>query len=68
MAGLKASVLAMAEAMPDDGKIIACVEVPYFGVNGQEALYDASHGKKILETNSSLEVNSFGGIFMLKVS
>ncbi|XP_025053750.1 uncharacterized protein LOC112549449 [Alligator sinensis] len=53
------SVLAMAEAMPDDGKIIACVEVPYFGVNGQEALYDAFHGKKILETNSGQSGGQF---------
>ncbi|XP_049683016.1 uncharacterized protein LOC126049929 [Accipiter gentilis] len=35
------------EELPDDGKIFACTEVPYLGVNSQEAFDYSSDGKKI---------------------
>ncbi|KFO93587.1 hypothetical protein N320_12505, partial [Buceros rhinoceros silvestris] len=41
------SILAIAEDLPDDGKIIACAEAPYPRVNSQEALDCSSHGRKI---------------------
>uniref|UniRef100_A0A8B9PYZ6 Caffeoyl-CoA O-methyltransferase n=1 Tax=Apteryx owenii TaxID=8824 RepID=A0A8B9PYZ6_APTOW len=41
------SILAIAKELPDDGKIFACAEVPYLGVNSQEALHYSSDGKKI---------------------
>ncbi|KFQ78830.1 hypothetical protein N335_07674, partial [Phaethon lepturus] len=41
------SILAVAEELPDDGKIFACAEVPYLGVNSQEAFDYSSDGKKI---------------------
>ncbi|XP_019475763.2 uncharacterized protein LOC100539521 [Meleagris gallopavo] len=41
------SILAIAEELPDDGKIFACAEVPYLGVNSQEAFDYSSDGKKI---------------------
>nr|XP_009668314.1 PREDICTED: uncharacterized oxidoreductase C22A12.17c-like [Struthio camelus australis] len=41
------SILAIAEDLPDDGKIFACAEVPYLGVNSQEAFDYSSDGKKI---------------------
>ncbi|XP_074909568.1 uncharacterized protein LOC142042895 [Buteo buteo] len=41
------SILAIAEELPDDGKIFACTEVPYLGVNSQEAFDYSSDGKKI---------------------
>ncbi|XP_025930806.1 uncharacterized protein LOC112970541 [Apteryx rowi] len=42
------SILATAKELPDDGKIFACAEVPYLGVNSQEALHYSSDGKKII--------------------
>uniref|UniRef100_A0A8D2QSG5 Uncharacterized protein n=1 Tax=Zosterops lateralis melanops TaxID=1220523 RepID=A0A8D2QSG5_ZOSLA len=41
------SVLAIAEALPEDGKIFACAEAPYLGANSQEKSDDSSDGKKI---------------------
>ncbi|XP_069722234.1 uncharacterized protein [Phaenicophaeus curvirostris] len=41
------SILAIAEELPDDGKIFACAEAPYLGANSQEALDYSSDGKKI---------------------
>ncbi|KFR12392.1 hypothetical protein N306_07196, partial [Opisthocomus hoazin] len=41
------SILAIAEELPDDGKIFACAEAPYLGVNSQEAFDYSSDGKKI---------------------
>ncbi|XP_009995242.1 PREDICTED: uncharacterized protein LOC104388117 [Chaetura pelagica] len=41
------SILAIAEELPDDGKILACAEAPYLGVNSQEAFDYSSDGKKI---------------------
>ncbi|XP_065605632.1 uncharacterized protein LOC136057059 [Cyrtonyx montezumae] len=41
------SILAIAEELPDDGKLFACAEVPYLGVNSQEAFDYSSDGKKI---------------------
>ncbi|XP_063204217.1 D-threitol dehydrogenase-like [Chroicocephalus ridibundus] len=41
------SILAIAEELPDDGKILACAEAPYPGVNSQEAFDCSSDGKKI---------------------
>ncbi|PKU39801.1 o-hypothetical protein [Limosa lapponica baueri] len=41
------SILAIAEELPDDGKIFACAEAPYLGVNSQEAFDCSSDGKKI---------------------
>ncbi|NXI83182.1 SDR dehydrogenase, partial [Rhipidura dahli] len=41
------SILAIAEELPDDGKIFACAEEPYLGVNSQEAFDYSSDGKKI---------------------
>ncbi|NXE32412.1 FABG5 reductase, partial [Ptilorrhoa leucosticta] len=41
------SILAIAEELPADGKIFACAEVPYLGVNSQEAFDYSSDGKKI---------------------
>ncbi|XP_009881919.1 PREDICTED: uncharacterized protein LOC104285190 [Charadrius vociferus] len=41
------SILDIAEELPDDGKIFACAEAPYLGVNSQEAFDCSSHGKKI---------------------
>ncbi|NXX36758.1 SDR dehydrogenase, partial [Nicator chloris] len=41
------SVLAIAEELPDDGKIFACAEEAYLGVNSQEAFDYSSDGKKI---------------------
>ncbi|XP_009981239.1 PREDICTED: uncharacterized protein LOC104376371 [Tauraco erythrolophus] len=41
------SILAIAEELPDDGKIFACAEVPYLGVNSQEAFDYSSDGIKI---------------------
>ncbi|NXS83977.1 SOU2 reductase, partial [Erpornis zantholeuca] len=41
------SILDIAEELPDDGKIIACAEAPYLGVNSQEAFDYSSDGKKI---------------------
>uniref|UniRef100_A0A669PJU4 O-methyltransferase domain-containing protein n=1 Tax=Phasianus colchicus TaxID=9054 RepID=A0A669PJU4_PHACC len=41
------SILAIAEELPDDGKIFACAEVPYLGVNSQEAFDYSSDGEKI---------------------
>ncbi|XP_027764277.1 uncharacterized protein LOC114070866 [Empidonax traillii] len=35
------------EELPDDGKIFACAEAPYQGVNSQEAFDYSSDGKKI---------------------
>ncbi|KAL9838663.1 D-threitol dehydrogenase-like isoform 2-T2 [Geothlypis trichas] len=41
------SILAIAEELPDNGKIFACAEEPYLGVNSQEAFDYSSDGKKI---------------------
>ncbi|XP_043374573.1 uncharacterized protein LOC119858417 [Dermochelys coriacea] len=41
------SILAMAEALPDDGKITACATEPYLGVKSQEASDYSSHVKQI---------------------
>nr|XP_009914698.1 PREDICTED: uncharacterized protein LOC104316123 [Haliaeetus albicilla] len=41
------SILAIAEELPDDGKIFACTEVRYLGANSQEAFDYSSDGKKI---------------------
>ncbi|NXB01184.1 SOU2 reductase, partial [Cnemophilus loriae] len=41
------SIFALAEELPDDGKIFACAEVPYLGVKSQEAFKYSSDGKKI---------------------
>ncbi|XP_010018299.1 PREDICTED: uncharacterized protein LOC104409958 [Nestor notabilis] len=41
------SILAIAEELPDDGKIFACAEAPYLGANSQEAFDYSSDGKKI---------------------
>ncbi|XP_009644299.1 uncharacterized protein LOC104132680 [Egretta garzetta] len=41
------SILAIAEDLPDDGKIFACAEAPYLGVNSQEAFDYSSDGRKI---------------------
>ncbi|KAH1168243.1 hypothetical protein KIL84_003726 [Mauremys mutica] len=41
------SILAMAEALPDDGKITACAVEPYLGVKSQEASDYSSHVKQI---------------------
>ncbi|XP_030314398.1 uncharacterized protein LOC103533758 [Calypte anna] len=41
------SILAIAEELPDDGKIFACAEALYLGVNSQEAFDYSSDGKKI---------------------
>ncbi|XP_010187433.1 PREDICTED: uncharacterized protein LOC104544299 [Mesitornis unicolor] len=41
------SILAVAEELPDDGKIFACAEAPYPGVNSQEAFDYSSDGRKI---------------------
>ncbi|NWX63786.1 SDR dehydrogenase, partial [Promerops cafer] len=41
------SILAIAEELPDDGKIVVCAEAPYLGVNSQEAFDYSSDGKKI---------------------
>lgn len=58
------SILAIAEELPDDGKIFACAEVPYLGVNSQEAFDYSSDGKKISmrvgPIADTLEVKSVG--------
>lgn len=58
------SILAIAEELPDDGKIFACAEAPYLGVNSQEAFDCSSHGKKISlrvgPTADTLEVKAAG--------
>lgn len=58
------SILAIAEELPDDGKIFACTEVPYLGVNSQEAFDYSSDGKKISmrvgPVADTLEVKSVG--------
>lgn len=58
------SILAIAEELPDDGKIFACAEVPYLGVNSQEAFDYSSDGKKISmrvgPIADTLEVKSLG--------
>lgn len=58
------SILAIAEELPDDGKIFACAEVPYLGVNSQEAFDYSSDGKKISmrvgPLADTLEVKSLG--------
>ncbi|XP_065264339.1 uncharacterized protein LOC135881610 [Emys orbicularis] len=41
------SILAMVEALPDDGKITACAVEPYLGVKSQEASDYSSHVKQI---------------------
>ncbi|XP_054137169.1 uncharacterized protein LOC128939939 [Melozone crissalis] len=41
------SILAMAEELPDNGKIFACAEEPYLGVYSQEAFDHSPDGKKI---------------------
>ncbi|XP_074862048.1 uncharacterized protein LOC142019291 [Carettochelys insculpta] len=41
------SILAMAEALPNDGKITACSINPYLGVKSQEVSDYSSHDKKI---------------------
>ncbi|XP_074406324.1 D-threitol dehydrogenase [Zonotrichia albicollis] len=41
------SILAIAEELPDNGKIFACAEEPYLGVYSQEAFDHSSDGKKI---------------------
>ncbi|OWK57823.1 3-oxoacyl-[acyl-carrier-protein] reductase FabG [Lonchura striata] len=41
------SILAIAEELPNNGKIFACAETPYLGVNSQEAFDYSSDGKKI---------------------
>ncbi|XP_067396475.1 uncharacterized protein [Emydura macquarii macquarii] len=41
------SILAMVEALPDDGKITVCAAEPYLGVKSQEAFDYSSHVKKI---------------------
>ncbi|XP_030426354.1 uncharacterized protein LOC115655250 [Gopherus evgoodei] len=41
------SILAMAEALPDDGKIILCAVEPYLEVKSQEASDYSSHVKQI---------------------
>ncbi|RMB99009.1 hypothetical protein DUI87_24555 [Hirundo rustica rustica] len=41
------SVLAVAEELPDDGKIFACAEAPCLGANSQEAFDHSSDSKKI---------------------
>lgn len=58
------SVLAIAEALPEDGKIFACAEAPYLGANSQEKSDDSSDGKKISmrvgPVADALEVKSAG--------
>lgn len=58
------SILAIAEELPDDGKIFACAEAPYLGVNSQEAFDYSSDGKKISmqvgPIADTLEVKSVG--------
>lgn len=58
------SILAIAEELPDDGKIFACAEAPYLGVNSQEAFDYSSDGKKISmrvgPMADTLEVKSVG--------
>lgn len=58
------SILAIAEKLPDDGKIFACAEAPYLGVNSQEAFDYSSDGKKISMREGpvadTLEVKSSG--------
>lgn len=58
------SILAIAEELPDDGKIFACAEAPYLGVNSQEAFDYSSDGRKITmrvgPMQDTLEVKSFG--------
>lgn len=58
------SILAIAEELPDDGKIFACAEAPYLGVNSQEAFDYSSDGKKISMREGpvadTLEVKSSG--------
>uniref|UniRef100_A0A8B9TG18 Uncharacterized protein n=1 Tax=Anas platyrhynchos TaxID=8839 RepID=A0A8B9TG18_ANAPL len=44
------SILAIAEELPDDGKIFACAEVPYLGVNSQEAFDYSSDGEPWVQT------------------
>ncbi|XP_008942528.1 PREDICTED: uncharacterized protein LOC103776755, partial [Merops nubicus] len=41
------SILALAEELPDDGKVVVCAEVPCLGVNSQEALGHSADGRKI---------------------
>ncbi|XP_074929428.1 uncharacterized protein LOC116820413 [Chelonoidis abingdonii] len=41
------SILAMKEALPDDGKITSCAVEPYLGVKSQEASDYSSHVKQI---------------------
>ncbi|NWI87000.1 MTDH dehydrogenase, partial [Pitta sordida] len=41
------SIFAIAEELPEDGKIFACAEEPYLGVNSQEAFDYSSDDKKI---------------------
>ncbi|XP_075794700.1 uncharacterized protein LOC102457357 [Pelodiscus sinensis] len=41
------SILALSEALPDDGKITACSVEPYLGGKSQEASDYSSHAKKI---------------------
>lgn len=55
------SILAIAEELPDDGKIIACAEAPYPGVNSQEALDCSSDGRKI-----SMRVGPMGDTLEVK--
>lgn len=58
------SILAIAEELPDNGKIFACAEEPYLGVNSQEAFDYSSDGKKINlrvgPVAETLEVKSAG--------
>uniref|UniRef100_A0A8C3NDH3 Uncharacterized protein n=1 Tax=Geospiza parvula TaxID=87175 RepID=A0A8C3NDH3_GEOPR len=58
------SILAIAEELPDNGKIFACAEEPYLGVNSQEAFDYSSDGKKISlrvgPVADTLEVKSAG--------
>lgn len=58
------SILAITEELPDDGKIFACAEAPYLGVNSQEAFDYSSDGKKISmrvgPMADTLEVKSIG--------
>lgn len=55
-------ILAMAEALPDDGRITLCATEPYLGVKSQEASDYSSHVKqisvKVGPTAATLEVNS----------
>lgn len=58
------SILAIAEELPNNGKIFACAETPYLGVNSQEAFDYSSDGKKISmqvgPIADTLEVKSAG--------